>query len=185
MKKNIKKRNIYRALPLLALVGLVSLTGCARKTPTPVADEGGEGGHQYETYFPNVDRGTLIDPRSVADERNIGKKPTSPDTGIKVGSTTRIKANRYELEGVLRVITKTSVNLENFSYNGTCPGINLYLTRSNNDKLKVVPLDIQNRRYDNENLTFYFPSGVTTSDINSIAMICANKEDPIFVETIN
>lgn len=180
-----KQRKMYFITSMLLLFVSFTFTSCARKNSVQPGEGGDESSYQYETYFPNVDRSTLIDPRSVSDERSIGKTQVPVDTGVRIGSTTRIRANRYELEGVLRVITKTSVSLENFSYNGTCPGISIYLTRSNNDELKVVPLEIQNRSYSNESLTFNFPSGVTIDNINSVAMSCSDKEDLIFTETLD
>lgn len=183
MKNNIfTMRNLIIASTVLIIVPLV-LSGCSKNTSTTTSSS-----NSQEDYFPGVDRSQIVEPSALSSSGS-GGTTNSPDqstvnTNLKVGSTTRISSNRYGLEGVIRLVTTTSATLENFTYNGTCPGISLYLTRSNNQEQVVVPLSISNTTYDNASFTYSFPSGVTINDIDSVAMTCSDKEDPIFVNRL-
>lgn len=183
MKNNIlTMRNLLAALALLVVVPLV-LSGCSRKSAATTSSSNGQ-----EDYFPGVDRSQIVEPSALSSD-NSNDTTSSPDqdtvnTNLKIGGTTRISATRYGLRGIVRLITTTSVSLESFTYNGTCPGISLYLTRSNNTAQEVVPMAIDNTTYTSASFTFNFPSGITINDIDSVAMTCSDREDPIFVNRL-
>lgn len=182
----MQKNTIPKVLALSAVLILsAGLWGCGNKasntgtTGTSATSEG--------ELFPGVDRTTLVTPSGYADtEAAVGATSATPGSGagttnLQIGTTTRIKATKYNLEGIVKIKTVNSVSLESFAYDGTCPGFKLYLTRSNLPALEVVPFNLSNRVYSGETFTINFPSGVTIDNIDAAAMTCSNKTEPIFV----
>ena len=181
--RKISNRSVILFGTILVLSG--GLWGCSNKTAT--TGESSTTAISENQLFPEIDRTTLITPSGYADTEaavagnlaSSGKGATA--TNLQIGNTTRIKAARYKLEGIVRIKSANSVSLENFIYDGTCPGFKLYLTRSNVPTLEVVPFNLGNRAYNNETMTINFPSGVSIDNVDAAAMTCTGKEDPIFV----
>lgn len=182
----------YVAVLVVVCALCASLWGCSKKnasTSTKTTTQSTAAGE----LFPEVDRTTLITPSgtgtglagtaSGATSGAAGSGVSS--TNLQIGNTTRLRAGRYNLEGLVRIKSTVSVALENFRYNGSCKGFNLYLTRSNAPSLVVVPFNLFNRRYNDETFTFNFPSGVTINNIDAAAMTCSDKPDPIFVTQLD
>jgi len=161
------------------------LTGCSKKTTSTTTKSTTTSS---EDYFPGIDRTTVVEPSlsSSAYNATTTSRPSSETikTNLKIGSISQIKASRYDLSGLIKIISTTGVSLDNFTYNGQCSGFNLYLTRSNNPTQVVVPFDLKNSAYSNYSTTINFPSGVTINDIDSVAMTCSNYEEPIFTNQL-
>lgn len=172
---------------LITIILCFGLWGCSKKTSSTSTSATKTTGTNGE-LFPGVDRSTLVTPSGYADTEAVVTQGTgassqggATSTNLQIGNTTRIKAGRYNLEGLVRIKSTNSVSLENFTYDGTCPGLKLYLTRSNVPELEVVPFNLTNRSYNNETFVIDFPADVTISNIDAAAMTCTDKEDPIFV----
>lgn len=170
---------IFLSIPMVCLV----LAGCSKNSTSSTSGTTEEG----EDYFPGISREELVEPKvtsSAGSSSTSSPSKSTVTTNLKVGSTTQIKAARYSLEGVIKVLSTSSVSLDNFTYDGSCTGFNLYLTRSNSSNTVLVPFDIANTSYSDESFTINFPSGVSIDNIDSVAMTCSDKEDPIFVEQL-
>lgn len=180
---SIKFTQSTTILIILGLVTILPLTGCSKKkTATPPSNK------VSEDYFPGIDRSALVEPiqtsSSGTSATTLPADQETISTNLKIGSTTKISSSRYELSGIIHIISTTSVALENFTYNGKCTGFNLYLTRSNKPAQIIVPFNVSNGSYNDKSLTIDFPSNVTINDIDSVAMTCSNSEDPIFVNRL-
>lgn len=186
MMTSEKKIHPAIAIIILGVVVTLSLSGCSKKSSKTTTQTSAQN-TASDSLFPEVDRSTLIAPSGYsgagADSSGAAGSPGSGvvSTNLQIGSTTRVRAGRYNLEGIIRIKTVSSVSLESFVYDGTCKGFKLYLTRSNAETLKVVPFNMQNRVYNNETFIMSFPSGITINDIDAVAMTCSDKEEPIFV----
>jgi predicted small lipoprotein YifL len=180
MRKTRRKQQTARIL-LVVLMAL-ALAGCGEKTADTTVTE-------QDDYFPDVNRSTPVTPSSATqtsqqqNERLIANRETIK-TNLKIGGTTQVKINRYQLSGLIRIISTGALNLENFSYNGQCPAFGMYLTRSNNTTLIVVPFGLANRAYQNETIKINFPSSITINDVDSIAIMCDDTKEPMTVERL-
>ena len=181
-KREINFRRVTRVL--LVMLAAIVLAGCGKKTPTQTSTA------QPDDYFPDVDRSTIVSPsnRTLTSEQQNEQLITNRETiktNLKIGGTTQIKINRFELTGLVRIVSATSVNLESFSYNGKCPAFGIYLTRSNNTASVIVPFNMKNRAYNNENLKVNFPTGVTINDVDSVSVICEDTIEPMVTERLS
>jgi|GEM_PF-1201783 len=176
---------------LLIIIGAilicVGLWGCSKKPSSGATTKTTTQSSSDEELFPEIDRSSLVTPIGYNDSdtpqsaKTSGSGSGATSTNLQIGNTTRIRAGRYNVEGLIRIKSTTSVSLENFSYDATCKGFDLYLTRSNAPTVNVVPFNLTNRLYNNETFTLTFPSGVTINNVDAVAMTCSDKEEPIFV----
>jgi len=183
----IKFRQPSFAILIIGLILILPLTGCSKKS-TGVTTTQTTASQPAEDFFPGIDRSQPVEP-AMTTGATFNPDTSAPSqetvkTNLKIGGTTQIRASRYNLSGLVRIVSTTSVSLENFSYDGQCDGFTLYLTRSNNPLLEVVPFNLANRLYSNDTKSINFPSGITIDNVDSVAMMCNNYDEPLFVDPL-
>lgn len=182
-QKKSDSRNKKFTIAVAVILAVLILAGCGKKTTTNTTTTA------TDDYFPGVDRSTTVNPSGqtlTSDQQNdqlVANRETI-QTNLKIGSTTQIKINKVSLSGIVRILSTTGVGLENFTYNGQCPAFAIYLTRSNNTTLAVVPFNLTNRAYNSENLKINFPQGTSINNVDSVAIICNNTKEPLLVERL-
>lgn len=173
----------YIVLSILIVLPAMLLAGCAKKTTTTSFTTAS----QEEDYFPGVDRTTTVMPNSVdsSSSSNSAAVPSSSTvlTNLKIGGITQIRSYQYNLEGLVKITSASSLELQNFSYNGSCSGIKLYVTSLNNPNMVIAQFPVTNQTYNNSTIKLDL-GDKTINDFDAVAMTCSNKTEPVLVVSL-
>lgn len=178
---------------VLALVVLVPfLSGCSKSgntstntgtaTDTKVTLENTD----VVDYEP-AQRLSITDPAlaSYLDDKqynqSTGDLPTiSNDERQKIGIIAQIsKSSKYGLSGVAQIVSKETIALKGFSFNGACMPLSIYLTRQNQTNKPLIKVKEVSAPVTNTSINIDIPSNIPLTTFDSLSFYCPDNTDPI------
>ncbi len=105
---------------------------------------------------------------------STGDLPTiSDDERDKIGSIAQItKSVKYGLSGVAQIVSKDTISLKSFSYNGACAPLLIYLTRQNQTNKPLIKVKEMSTPLSNTSLTVEIPSNMALTTFDSLGFYC-------------
>lgn len=132
------------------------------------------------SYEP-AQRASITDPAltSYLDEMQYGgRESTLPtltdDERSKIGSVAQIsKSNKYGLSGVAQIISQDTIALKNFSFNGACLPLLVYLARQNQSGRPLIKIEEVSAPLSNASLGIKIPANTPLTTFDSLGFYCA------------
>lgn len=173
---------------LLSLI-VVTLSGCstsnktvqdivAPPTQTKVSVENSD-----QTTYEATERIAITDPAlsnylsdkdKTADKENLPS--LSADEIKKIGLIARITGgSKYELAGTAQIVSESLITLKNFSFNGACLPMLIYLTRSSQTENPLLKVKEISAPVSNVSINLEIPQNTSLTTFDSISFYCADK----------
>ncbi|OQA53210.1 MAG: hypothetical protein BWY43_00137 [candidate division WS2 bacterium ADurb.Bin280] len=182
--------NKVAILASIVIVG-VGISGCSgqknttEETPQIPAQKetsvDSSSGNSYE----QTDRISITDP-ALSDylsdrEKTVTQEslPALSEQEIKkIGLVAKISGgSKYGLSGTAQILSKSTIALSNFSFNGACLPLLAYLTRSNQVEDPLVKIKEFSAPISNASFNLDIPGNISLTTFDSISFYCSDKMD--------
>lgn len=183
MKKSIIVLN-------LVLLGLV-ISGCSRPennataTITPTVQKEISIESSGESSYEQTERINITDP-ALSDylaerEKTVTQEnlPALSEEEIKkIGLVAKISGgSKYGLSGTAQILSKSTIALSKFSFNGACLPLLAYLTRSSQTDTPLVKIKEFSSPISDASFNLEIPANISLTTFDSISFYCSDKMD--------
>jgi len=174
----------------LLLFGLI-VSGCSRPnndasiTATPTTQKEISVESSGENLYEQTERIDITDPalseylserEKTVTQENL--PALSEQENRKIGLVARISgSSKYGLSGTAQILSKSTIALSKFSFNGACLPLLAYLTRSSQTDAPLVKIKEFSSPISDASFNLEIPSNISLTTFDSISFYCSDKMD--------